>query len=59
MGADYRYDIPQMQGFLSAVQDSLAKGVPSHVFTFTGDFISKALNLRVGVLIGAINDRTT
>lgn len=58
MGADYRYTLPQMQGFLQAVQTNLTQGKPSFAFSFDGTFTAKALNMRVGVLIGAISDQT-
>jgi hypothetical protein len=59
MGADYHYNQFTLLNFLNAVRWHLANGSPSYTFTFTGDFVVKALTAPVGTLMVAINASTT
>jgi hypothetical protein len=59
MGSDYHYDQFTLLNFLNAVRWHLANGTPSYTFTFTGDFVVKALTVSVGTLMVAINASTT
>jgi hypothetical protein len=59
MGSDYHYDQFTLFNFLNAVRWHLANGTPSYTFTFTGDFVVKALTVSVGTLMVAINASTT
>lgn len=55
----YSYSSAGMQGFLSAVQDILADGLPSLEFQFDHAFVLSALPMTVGELMGAIEGKTS